>query len=91
MRAPPPRHLFRCHGLRRQDLIFALLQQHSVNRGEVYGDGVLETLPDEGGRVTVVCRDEAGRQQAMLPAPWNARRRRLHGRRHGHSLAHITV
>ena len=34
-----------------------------------------EGRPDEGGRVTVVCRDEAGHQQAMLPAPWNARTR----------------
>ena len=36
-------------GMRRQDLIFALLQHHSANRGEVYGDGVLETLPDGFG------------------------------------------
>ena len=36
-------------GMRRQDLIFAILQQHSANRGEVYGDGVLETLPDGFG------------------------------------------
>ncbi len=34
-----------------------------------------EGRPDEGGRVTVVCCDEAGHQQAMLPAPWNARSR----------------
>ena len=34
-----------------------------------------EGRPDEGGRVTVVCCDEAGHQQAMLPAPWNARTR----------------
>jgi transcription termination factor Rho len=36
-------------GMRRQDLIFALLQNHSQNRGEIYGDGVLETLPDGFG------------------------------------------
>src|SRR5476651_1935066 len=36
-------------GMRRQDLIFALLQSHSTNKGEVYGDGVLETLPDGFG------------------------------------------
>jgi len=34
-----------------------------------------EGRPDEGGRVTVVCCDEAGHQKAMLPAPWNARTR----------------
>ena len=31
-------------GMRRQDLIFALLQHTATNKGEVYGDGVLETL-----------------------------------------------
>ncbi len=36
-------------GMRRQDLIFALLQHGASNRGEVYGDGVLETLPDGFG------------------------------------------
>src|SRR5476651_698062 len=36
-------------GMRRQDLIFALLQDTATNRGEVYGDGVLETLPDGFG------------------------------------------
>jgi transcription termination factor Rho len=36
-------------GMRRQDLIFALLQHTASNRGEVYGDGVLETLPDGFG------------------------------------------
>jgi transcription termination factor Rho len=36
-------------GMRRQDLIFALLSHTSTNRGEVYGDGVLETLPDGFG------------------------------------------
>ena len=35
-------------GLRRQDLIFAILQ-HTAGKGEVYGDGVLETLPDGFG------------------------------------------
>ncbi len=34
-----------------------------------------EGRPDEGGRVTVVCRDGAGQQRAMLPVPWNARSR----------------
>ena len=33
--------------MRRQDLIFALLQHTAANKGEVYGDGVLETLPDD--------------------------------------------
>src|ERR1044071_5062793 len=36
-------------GMRRQDLIFALLQHTASNKGEVYGDGVLETLPDGFG------------------------------------------
>jgi len=36
-------------GMRRQDLIFEILRHHSSNRGEVYGDGVLETLPDGFG------------------------------------------
>ena len=35
-------------GMRRQDLIFALLQS-TGQKGEVYGDGVLETLPDGFG------------------------------------------
>src|SRR6185436_9966645 len=36
-------------GMRRQDLICALLSHTASNRGEVYGDGVLETLPDGFG------------------------------------------
>ncbi len=36
-------------GMRRQDLIFALLQNTSDKRGEISGDGVLETLPDGYG------------------------------------------
>ena len=36
-------------GMRRQDLIFEILRHHSSHRGEVYGDGVLETLPDGFG------------------------------------------
>ena len=36
-------------GMRRQDLIFALLQHHASKGGEIYGDGVLETLPDGFG------------------------------------------
>src|ERR1700727_555948 len=34
-----------------------------------------EGRPDEGGRMTVVHCDAAGHQQALLPAPWNARTR----------------
>jgi hypothetical protein len=34
-----------------------------------------EGRPDEGGRVTVVHCDATGGQQALLPAPWNARSR----------------
>ncbi|MEO6950483.1 MAG: transcription termination factor Rho [Polyangia bacterium] len=37
------------NGMRRQDLIFALLSHTSEKRGEIYGDGVLETLPDGFG------------------------------------------
>src|SRR6476646_2113329 len=36
-------------GMRRQDLIFSLLSHTASNKGEVYGDGVLETLPDGFG------------------------------------------
>src|SRR5437868_4615820 len=36
-------------GMRRQDLIFEILRHHSSNRGEISGDGVLETLPDGFG------------------------------------------
>ena len=36
-------------GMRRQDLIFEILRHHSSHRGEVFGDGVLETLPDGFG------------------------------------------
>ncbi len=35
--------------MRRQDLIFALLQAHSEQEGTIYGEGVLETLPDGFG------------------------------------------
>src|ERR1700733_2988194 len=43
----------------------------------VIGDDVWwqEGRPDEGGRVTVIHGDAAGHQQALLPAPWNARSR----------------
>jgi transcription termination factor Rho len=36
-------------GMRRQDLIFALLQAQSDQNGMIYGEGVLETLPDGFG------------------------------------------
>jgi transcription termination factor Rho len=36
-------------GLRKQELIFSLLQAHAAKRGEVYADGVLECLPDGFG------------------------------------------
>ncbi|MBC7793277.1 MAG: transcription termination factor Rho [Clostridia bacterium] len=36
-------------GMRKQDLIFALLQAHTENSGNVYSGGVLETLPDGYG------------------------------------------
>jgi transcription termination factor Rho len=36
-------------GMRKQDLIFAVLQKHTENNGTVYSEGVLETLPDGYG------------------------------------------
>lgn len=36
-------------GLRKQELIFALLQSHAAKRGEVFAEGVLECLPDGFG------------------------------------------
>ena len=36
-------------GLRKQDLIFALLQAHTERNGLIYGEGVLEILPDGFG------------------------------------------
>jgi len=35
--------------MRRQELIFALLQSQAENKGDIYGEGVLETLPDGFG------------------------------------------
>ena len=35
--------------LRRQELIFAILQAQSDKNGVIYGEGVLETLPDGFG------------------------------------------
>ncbi len=35
--------------MRRQELIFTLLQAQSEQKGEIYGEGVLETLPDGFG------------------------------------------
>ena len=36
-------------GLRKQDLIFALLEAHTKQNGLIYGEGVLEILPDGFG------------------------------------------
>lgn len=36
-------------GLRKQDLIFALLEKRAETDGQIYGSGVLETLPDGFG------------------------------------------
>jgi transcription termination factor Rho len=36
-------------GMRRQDLIFAILKANAENRGKLYSEGVLETLPDGFG------------------------------------------
>src|SRR5437879_10279754 len=35
--------------MRRQELIFALLNAQADKKGEIYGEGVLETLPDGFG------------------------------------------
>ena len=35
--------------MRRQELIFAILQAQAAKKGEIYGEGVLETLPDGFG------------------------------------------
>ena len=47
-------------GLRKQELIFALLQAHAAQDQSVYGDGVLECLPDGFGflrlPITTTCR-----------------------------------
>jgi dipeptidyl aminopeptidase/acylaminoacyl peptidase len=34
-----------------------------------------EALPEESGRVTVMCRESGGKLAPLLPAPWNARSR----------------
>jgi len=36
-------------GMRRQELIFAVLQAETLKNGTIYGEGVLETLPDGFG------------------------------------------
>ncbi len=36
-------------GMRRQDLIFAILRSHVSKNGAIFGEGVLETLPDGFG------------------------------------------
>ncbi|MBZ0271042.1 transcription termination factor Rho [bacterium] len=36
-------------GLRKQDLIYAVLQAHTERQGSIYGEGVLEILPDGFG------------------------------------------
>ncbi len=36
-------------GLRKQDLIFAILEAQAQSNGQIYGSGVLETLPDGFG------------------------------------------
>jgi len=42
-------HIDGASGMRKQDLIFALLQAHSEQNGLIYGEGVLEILPDGFG------------------------------------------
>ncbi len=41
-------------GMRRQDLIFAILQAQADKNGALYGEGVLETLPDGFGFLRAV-------------------------------------
>ncbi|MBI3073841.1 MAG: transcription termination factor Rho [Deltaproteobacteria bacterium] len=36
-------------GMKRQEIMFSILQQHTEKAGVVYGEGVLETLPDGFG------------------------------------------
>ncbi|MCC6160062.1 MAG: transcription termination factor Rho [Deltaproteobacteria bacterium] len=36
-------------GLRKQDLIYAILQEHAERQGAIFGEGVLEILPDGFG------------------------------------------
>ena len=38
-----------CQGMRKQEVIFALLQAESEKNGQIFGEGVLETLPDGFG------------------------------------------
>ena len=42
-------HIDSASGMRKQDLVFALLQAHSEQNGLIYGEGVLEILPDGFG------------------------------------------
>ncbi|MBW1850185.1 MAG: transcription termination factor Rho [Deltaproteobacteria bacterium] len=42
-------HIDGASGMRKQDLVFALLQAHSEQNGLIYGEGVLEILPDGFG------------------------------------------
>ena len=46
---------------RKQDIIFAILKTHARNGEAIYGDGVLEVLPDGFGflRSSAVTRDSA--------------------------------
>jgi len=41
-------------GMRRQDLIFAILQTQAEKKGAIHGEGVLETLPDGFGFLRAV-------------------------------------
>jgi transcription termination factor Rho len=42
-------HIEGASGMRRQELIFAILQAHVNKNGAIFGEGVLETLPDGFG------------------------------------------
>jgi transcription termination factor Rho len=42
-------HIEGASGMRKQDLVFSLLQAHSEQNGLIYGEGVLEILPDGFG------------------------------------------
>ena len=42
-------HVENAAGLRKQDLIFAILKAQTAKQGRIYAEGVLETLPDGFG------------------------------------------
>ncbi len=51
-------------GMRKQELIFALLQACASQNGAIYGDGVLEILPDGFGFLRSPLRSEQATARA---------------------------